>query len=435
MFAYRKQVPGMTLSHYDMLIIGGGLAGATLGRSMALAGFRILIIEKEMKFRDRIRGEVLLPWGSVEAQELGIYDLLLARCAREALRGQFYYAGRPSPPRDYRSTTPRNTCTLSFHHPDMQEELLAEAQRCGAEVWRGAMLSKLTPGAMPGAEITLDGKPCSVNARLVVGADGRESQLATLLGFERERDPKELLTGGLQLTGDLDIEHALYFFLHAISGRGAILIQTKPNNFRAYLLHHKDALPRRLSGERDFPAVMKQFREIGLPDAWLARLTPHGIFSTFDGAHQWITHPVRQCCVLIGDAAAASDPVWGNGLSRTLRDVRLLRDHLLANSHWEQAASDYAADHDDFFHRLRRAEKLNATLHFAIGDAAERRRERAYALMDERPEFNPDVTALGPEARCDAKSIAALLGEDSQQIAWASLKNQNQRQVHQLDAH
>jgi 2-polyprenyl-6-methoxyphenol hydroxylase-like FAD-dependent oxidoreductase len=51
---------------YDLLIIGGGLAGSALGRSMALAGFKVLIIEKEMKFRDRVRGEVLLPWGSVE---------------------------------------------------------------------------------------------------------------------------------------------------------------------------------------------------------------------------------------------------------------------------------------------------------------------------------------------------------------------------------
>jgi menaquinone-9 beta-reductase len=33
---------------------------------------------------------------------------------------------------------------------------------------------------------------------------------------------------------------------------------------------------------------------------------------------------------LIGDAAAASDPSWGEGLSLTLRDVRLLRDSLIA---------------------------------------------------------------------------------------------------------
>ena len=45
----------------DLLIIGGGVAGASLGRSMAMAGAQVLIIEKETKFRDRIRGELLVP--------------------------------------------------------------------------------------------------------------------------------------------------------------------------------------------------------------------------------------------------------------------------------------------------------------------------------------------------------------------------------------
>ena len=79
---------------FDLLIVGGGLAGASLGRSMALSGFRVLIIEKETKFRDRIRGEVLLPWGSVEAKDLGIYDILLETCAHEAAREHFYLLGQ-----------------------------------------------------------------------------------------------------------------------------------------------------------------------------------------------------------------------------------------------------------------------------------------------------------------------------------------------------
>ena len=397
---------------YDILIIGGGLAGSALGRSMALAGFQVLIIEKELKFRDRVRGEVLLPWGSVEALELGIYDTLLETCASEAAREHFFYSGKASEPRDFRKSTPKGTCTLSFSHPEMQEILLELAMQSGAEVWRGAALVELRPGATPEADIEFKGEVRQVTARLVVGADGRESQLATLLEFERNKDEPELFTGGLQLAGDLDIEHALYFFLHAITGRGSILIKNKPGNFRIYLLHHKNALPRRLSGERDFLAVMDHFREIGIPAPWLEALTPHGIFATFDGAHRWITNPTRGNCVLIGDAAAASDPVWGNGLSRTLRDVRLLRDRLLEGKDWSGAADAYAADHDDFFQRLRRAERLNATLHFSMGDKAESRRQRAYALMDQYPELNPDVSGLGPEARCSDHVINTLLGEE-----------------------
>ena len=402
--------------NYDLLIVGGGLAGSVLARAIALEGFKVLVIERETKFKDRVRGEVLLPWGTVEAKELGIYDILLASCAKEAAREHFFYSGKASEPRDFRTTTPKCTCVLSFHHPEMQEVLLSHAAQAGAEVWRGAILAELRIGLMPEAEIIYDGQTTTVSARLVVGADGRESQIATLLGLARTIDPTELFTGGLQLTGDIEIEHALYFFLDAITGRGSILIQNKPGNFRAYLLHHKDALPRRLSGERDLTAVMKHFAEIGIPKAWLERLTPHGIFATFDGAHRWITNPTRGNCVLIGDAASASDPVWGNGLSRTLRDVRILRDWLLKLKDWSRAADAYAADHDDFFQRLRRAERLNATLHFSMGERAESRRQRAYILMDKNQELNPDMAALGPEARCSDHVINTLLGEHSSLI-------------------
>lgn len=168
----------------------------------------------------------------------------------------------------------------------MQDTLLARALESGAETWRGAALVALRPGDLPEADILVDGEMRTVKARLLVGADARESQIATLLEFERFRDQPELFTGGMQLAGDLDIEHALYFFLHSVTGRGSILVQNKPGNFRVYLLHHKDALSRRLSGERVYSEVMKHFREIGIPSAWLEQLTPHGIFATFNGAHR-----------------------------------------------------------------------------------------------------------------------------------------------------
>ena len=55
---------------------------------------------------------------------------------------------------------------------------------------------------------------------------------------------------------------------------------------------------------------------------------------------------------------------------------------------------------------------MNATLHFAMGEAAEARRQRAYALMAKHPELNPDVSGLGPEARCNDHVIKTLLGNE-----------------------
>jgi menaquinone-9 beta-reductase len=321
----------------------------------------------------------------------------LERCAREFLREHFFIGGVASEPRDYRSTTPRQTCGLSFFHPEMQEALLESASAVGVDVIRGAVATSIRPGVAPEVDFSWNGQSHTVSARLVVGADGRESRVAGLLGLRHERDEPELFTGGLQLRGELDIEHALYFSLHNAGGRGSILVSNRPGNFRAYLLHHKDALPRLLSGQRDFAEVKRHFGEIGWPADWLEVLEPHGTFATFDGAHRWIVGGIPANCVLIGDAFGVSDPVWGNGLSRTLRDVRLLCGRLVETSNWAMAASQFADDHNDFFRRLRRVERLNAKLHFDIGDHAAARRQRAYDLMERNPELSPDVTGNGPD--------------------------------------
>ena len=56
----------------------------------------------------------------------------------------------------------------------------------------------------------------------------------------------------------------------------------------------------------------------------------------------------------VGDAAAANDPCWGCGLSLTLRDVRVLRDALLASDDWDAACRRYAAEHDRYYGALHR---------------------------------------------------------------------------------
>ena len=97
------------------------------------------------------------------------------------------------------------------------------------------------------------------------------------------------------------------------------------------------------------------------------------------------------------------------GLSPTLRDVRLLRDRLLRDPDWTAAVEACAVDHDDFYHRLRRAEQLNSTLLFSMGDNAEERRKGAFKLMEQHPELDPEVSGLGPEARYSERSANLLL--------------------------
>ena len=46
---------------FDLIVVGGGLAGSTLGAALAAHGLRVLILERELTFKDRVRGEGMHP--------------------------------------------------------------------------------------------------------------------------------------------------------------------------------------------------------------------------------------------------------------------------------------------------------------------------------------------------------------------------------------
>jgi menaquinone-9 beta-reductase len=76
------------MADYDLVIVGGGLAGSALAKVMADAAARVLVLERERRFRDRVRGEALVPWGVAEARSLGLEAPLLDRGARKHPRAR-----------------------------------------------------------------------------------------------------------------------------------------------------------------------------------------------------------------------------------------------------------------------------------------------------------------------------------------------------------
>ena len=48
---------------YDVITVGGGVGGAAFAIVMAEHGARVLVLERERQFKDRVRGEYMAPWG------------------------------------------------------------------------------------------------------------------------------------------------------------------------------------------------------------------------------------------------------------------------------------------------------------------------------------------------------------------------------------
>ena len=79
----------------DIVIVGAGIAGASMAIVLARTGRSILLLEKSAQFVDRIRGEGIASWGVIEARQIGVLDLLVAAGAVYIRRNLPYGEGVP----------------------------------------------------------------------------------------------------------------------------------------------------------------------------------------------------------------------------------------------------------------------------------------------------------------------------------------------------
>jgi len=113
---------------------------------MVERGPRVLLLEREKQFSDRVRGEQMSSWGVGEACELGIYDSLRKTCGHEVRWLQTYLGDMALNRQDCIAEFVQHQPQLSFYHPAMQEVLLQAAADAGAEVRRGVAVCDVNPG-------------------------------------------------------------------------------------------------------------------------------------------------------------------------------------------------------------------------------------------------------------------------------------------------
>jgi len=391
---------------YDVITVGGGLGGAALAKVLAEKGLCVLVVERETQFKDRIRGEWIAPWGVAESQRLGLYEILLERCARES---PFLATMGMGPPRDLRVTSLQHLPALTLYHPAMQEVMLDAARGAGAEIWRGATISEVRPGAPPAVVVEREGIARELTARIVAAADGRSSAARGWGKFPISRGKTKLLGAGVlfdNMNVDADISVALF---NPFVGRVAYLFPQGAGRVRAYLMWETGL--DRLHGERDVTRFVERCIETGMPAESYSGALPAGPLASFEMTESWVDHPYRDGLALLGDAAGSSDPTWGQGLSQTLRDVRLLSNNLLAGEDWDRAGHAYAEARSRYFNRLTRVTDWLFDVMFARGAEADERRVRALPLLAQEPDRFPDHAISGPDLPAGEKVRQRLFGE------------------------
>jgi geranylgeranyl reductase family protein len=165
----------------DVLVVGGGPAGAAAAVGLARAGREVVIVDKATFPRDKICGDGLTSGALHHLEEIGVDPQRVASWRPVDTMKVVTPTGEE---RTLPFPTGRGTYAAVARRVDLDAEVLDAARRAGAAVHEGHALCKVwAPGS---ASERFEGSVTGlgrVRARHVVGADGMWSPLRKAMGL------------------------------------------------------------------------------------------------------------------------------------------------------------------------------------------------------------------------------------------------------------
>jgi 2-polyprenyl-6-methoxyphenol hydroxylase-like FAD-dependent oxidoreductase len=395
----------------DVVIVGAGIAGASLAYALASQGMGVTMLEASLEYQDRVRGESMQVWGVKEARNIGVEQVLLDAGAHVAPVWKQYGEGVGETGEIPMWMMAEGVAgSLNIRHPDACQALMDAARGVGARVIRGVKEVKLNVGS-PVTVTYASPNVGEVSAPLVIGADGRNSSVRRQIGITLERQDPVTYIAGLLVEG----LHGVPDDFDVVASEGDLFI----------LMFHQGGGRARLylcpgvSGRHRFsgPEGTKRFLAAWNPACYpfsevVSSAVPVGPCATYPGDDTWTATPFAQGVVLIGDAAGYNDPIIGQGLSISMRDARIVRDLVLDGARQPAEFTPYAEERVERMRRLRLiADVVSAT---EAEDADNRQARRAF-MAERFAAMDPEVFPLlvgpfaGPETVPDELFDGSIL--------------------------
>jgi flavin-dependent dehydrogenase len=305
------------MTEFDVAIVGAGPAGSATAIILAQQGYRVTLIDRAVFPRDKLCGDFLNPVNWPILQELNVSEELLSSPHAKvstfrltAAVGTEVVCALP--------VQGERRFGLGLRRFHLDDALLERAQRVGVSVDQDVKVTGVEKDSH-GWRLDMDrrGEPASVRAKLLVGADGRNSWVARQLGVATAK-PSGSVGFEIQLKNVFGVRGSVE--IHQFAGGYAGLVRVDEDTVNLCFTVRQSLLGRSVSFEN-----LRQHLLRGNPflQALLIDAQPVSALSSV-----WpVYFPARRCFgdgfLLVGEAARVTEPVTGEGIFCALRSGQL----------------------------------------------------------------------------------------------------------------
>jgi flavin-dependent dehydrogenase len=331
---------------FDAIVVGARCAGAPTAMLLARKGYRVLLVDRASFPSDTVSTHVIHPTGMAALRRWGLFDQVVATGCPSIDTysfdfGPFTISGIPRACEGSSTAyAPRRTVLDAI--------LVAAAASAGAEVRERFTVEQVLveDGRVVGIRGHADGgQTVTERARVVIGADGRNSLVAKAVGPEQYNEKPMLLWGYYTYWSDLPV-NGFETVVRPYRGWAAA-----PTNDGLTMLvvgwPYAEADAYKADVEKNYldtlelaPDFAARVRSATREDRFTAGASPN-----------FFRKPFGPGWALVGDAGYTKDPITAQGIPDAFRDaercVRALDDSFASGRSFDDAMSDYQRARDE----------------------------------------------------------------------------------------